>query len=277
MSTAQSASGDPMLPRPARVVRRRRDGPDVWTLELDTPLLPFVPGQFNMLSVAGVGEIPISLSGDGAIGGAPMHTVRAVGPVSKALTTLRPGAALGVRGPFGFGWPMAEATGRDVAIIAGGLGLAPLRPALCALLDRPRGERRLILLYGARSPETLLFRRDIERWRRRGVEVELTVDHAERDWSGHVGVVPDLIAAAKLDPARTLSFVCGPEVMMRFSVAALLAQGMAETSIYLSLERNMNCGVGHCGHCQLGRHILCRDGPVLRYDAVRAELNHREL
>jgi len=134
-----------------------------------------------------------------------------------------------------------------------------------------------MLLYGARSPETMLFRREFARWRRQGVEVELTVDHALAAWRGHVGVVPDLIAGAALDPARTLALVCGPEVMMRFAIAALLDRGVAETAIHLSLERNMKCGVGHCGRCQLGRHILCRDGPVLRYDSVRAELAHREL
>ncbi len=134
-----------------------------------------------------------------------------------------------------------------------------------------------MLLYGARSPKTLLFAREFTRWRRRGVEIELTVDRAGRKWGGHVGVVPDLIAAATLDPRRTLAFVCGPEVMMRYAVAALLERNVPDTSIYLSLERNMICGIGHCGHCQLGRYLLCRDGPVLRYDRVRLELAHREL
>ena len=264
---------DPMLPRMARVLRRRRDGPQVWTLEIESAGAldqGFVPGQFNMLTAFGVGEVAISLSGDPAHSQRLTHTIRAVGPASAALAGLEEDAALGIRGPFGVGWPMAEAPGRDVVIVAGGLGLAPLRPALYRLLAERARYGRIVLLYGTRSPQEILFRREIESWRRRlDIEIEVTVDRAVDDWRGHVGVVTTLIARASFDAQRALALVCGPEIMMRFAIAALRDAGIAEQAIYLSLERNMKCGVGLCGHCQFGGLLVCRDGPVLRYDRLR--------
>jgi NAD(P)H-flavin reductase len=272
---------DPMLPRVARVRRRRRDGPQVWTLDLeaegaDHP--PFAPGQFNMLTVFGVGEVPISLSGDPAEPGRLVHTIRAVGAVSAALARLERGGAVGLRGPFGAGWPMAEAVGRDVVVVAGGLGLAPLRPALYRLLAERERYGNIMLLYGTRSPEEILFRREIEAWRRRlDIDIEVTVDHALADWHGHVGVVTTLIPRASFDPLHAIALVCGPEVMMRFAIAALRAAGLAEEAIYLSMERNMKCAVGFCGHCQFGPVFVCRDGPVFRYDRLRGLLAVKEI
>jgi NAD(P)H-flavin reductase len=270
---------DPLLPGIVRVLRRRREAPGVWTLELEPQVgrpEPFGPGQFNMLTVFGVGEIPISLSGDPARQERLVHTLRAVGPVSAALTSLGAGAALGLRGPFGTGWPLEAAAGRRVVVVAGGLGLAPLRPALCALLAEPGRHDGVTLLYGARSPADALFRRELEKWRKR-IGVEITVDHADLGWRGHVGVVTRLVPEAVRDPARTVAFVCGPEVMMRFAVAALRDAGVADDAIHLSLERNMKCAVGLCGRCQLGTVLVCRDGPVLRYDRVRELLGHKEI
>jgi NAD(P)H-flavin reductase len=272
MSTAPRT--DPMTPRPARVLAIRQDLADVFTLDIaledDTEKTLFTPGQFNMLSVFGVGEVPISFSGPPDDQGCFVHTIRAVGPVSRALTRLRRGEVLGLRGPFGAGWPMAEAAGQDVVVVAGGLGLAPLRPALCQLLAERDRYGRIVLLYGTRSPDQILFRDELEDWRRwREMDVEVTVDHAVSDWTGHVGVVTRLIASATFDPQSAIALVCGPEIMMRFSIAALRDAGVADEAVYLSLERNMKCAIGLCGHCQLGPVFVCKDGPVVRYDRVR--------
>ncbi len=275
---------DPMAPRIARVRRRRRDAPQVFTLDIeeqetgaDGPM-SFTPGQFNMLTVFGVGEVPISMSGDPAKAGPVIHTIRAVGPVSNALAALRPGDPVGLRGPFGAGWPMDEAVGKDVIVVAGGLGLAPLRPALYRLFAERERYGEIVLLYGTRSPDDILFRRELERWRARlDIDIEVTVDHAVSDWHGHVGVVTTLIPRATFDPAQSVAFVCGPEVMMRFGINALRDAGVAEEAIHLSMERNMKCAIGLCGHCQFGTTFVCRDGPVFRYDRVRDLLALKEI
>lgn len=271
---------DPMLPRVAHVRRRRRDGPQIWTLDIETDRRSdtFAPGQFNMLTAFGVGEVPISLSGDPAKPARLVHTIRAVGPVSRALAQLKPGDALGLRGPFGTGWPMEAAIGRDAVVVAGGLGLAPLRPVVYRLLAERARYGRIVLLYGTRSPDDILFARELAAWQRRaGIEVAVTVDHAAAGWAGHVGVVTTLIPRATFDPARATAFVCGPEVMMRFAIGALRGSGLADDAIYLSMERNMKCAVGFCGHCQLGATFVCRDGPVFRYDRIAPILAMKEV
>ncbi len=264
-----------MVPRIARVCAIRQDVPEVFTLDiaLENPdamgAEPFAPGQFNMLTVFGVGEVPISFSGAASDQGCLVHTVRAVGPVSAALTKLRPGDAIGLRGPFGAGWPMREAAGQDVVIVAGGLGLAPLRPALYHLLAERERYGRIAILYGTRAPGQILFREELRAWRQRGdIEVEITVDHADLDWRGHVGVVTKLISRASFDPFHSIALVCGPEIMMRFSIAALSHAEIASEAIYLSMERNMKCAIGLCGHCQFGPVFVCKDGPVFRYDRI---------
>jgi NAD(P)H-flavin reductase len=274
-------AADPMTPRIARVSRRRRDGPQVFTLDIqteDAEAGAFAPGQFNMLTAFGVGEVPISVSGDPAERDRLVHTIRTVGPVSTALAQLAPGDALGLRGPFGAGWPMDEADGRDVVVVAGGLGLAPLRPALYRLLAERGRYGKIALLYGTRSPGDILFRRELEAWRRRlDIEIEVTVDHAGSAWHGHVGVVTTLIPRAAFDPLHAIALVCGPEVMMRFAIAALHGAGVEDEAIYLSMERNMKCAVGFCGHCQFGPVFVCKDGPVFRHDRVRNLLALKEI
>ncbi len=270
-----------MVPRIGRILRRHRDAPGVWTVEIgetDPGVVPCAAGQFNMLTAFGIGEVPISLSGDPRDGTRLIHTVRAVGAVSRALAKLPQGAPIGIRGPFGTGWPMHAARGHDVLLLAGGLGLAPLRPVIYQLLaERPR-YGRIMLLYGTRSPAEVLFMHQLEAWRRHlELDIEITVDHAGAGWHGHVGVVTTLIGRMGLDPVHTLAFVCGPEVMMRFAAAALEAAGLPDTSIHLSLERNMKCAVGVCGHCQLGAAFICRDGPILPYARLRPALAIREL
>ena len=275
---AAPASGA-MVPQPFRVRSRRRETSDTWTLTLEplvgAPISPG-PGQFTMVYAFGVGEIPISVSG--AHDGLLVHTVRAVGAVSAAIASARQGAVLGVRGPFGTTWPVHDAVGHDVLVIAGGVGLAPLRTAVQALERTRQDYGEVTLLYGGRSPGDLLFRRELESLRRRGkLSVDVTVDAARPDWAGKVGVVPKLIDAAHFDPATVIALVCGPEVMMRFSVTALRERGVASEQIYLSMERNMRCAVGHCGHCQLGPTLVCRDGAVYSHDTLEPLMGVREL
>ena len=271
---------DPMVPHAARVLGAQRELADVWTLDIDTPAggFPFVPGQFNMLYAFGVGEAAISISGDPANPGRLIHTIRAVGKVSEALARLKPGDALGVRGPYGGGWPVEAAAGSDVVIVAGGLGLAPLRPSLYRLMAERDRYRRIVVLCGARSPADILFRQELERWRTRlDVDVEVTVDHAGPDWRGNVGVVTTLIPRAAFDPPHTVAMVCGPEVMMRFAAIELEKAGVAPEAIYLSMERNMKCAIGHCGHCQFSSDFVCKDGPVATYARLGRLLAMREI
>jgi NAD(P)H-flavin reductase len=269
-----------MRPHLYRVRRVRRETHDTVSMVLAPeadPLPTAAPGQFNMLYAFGVGEVPISLSATAANDGAVMHTLRAVGAVTAALCASKRGDAIGVRGPFGTAWPVDEAAGKDVLIVAGGIGLAPLRAAVEAIVAQRRRYGRVVVLYGSRTPDDLIFVRDLDRWQARGVEVAATVDSARAEWGGRVGIVTGLIPRARLDPARTIALICGPELMMRYTVAALRDLGVAEERIYVSLERNMKCAVGFCGHCQLGPAFICKDGPVFRHDRIAPFLGIREV
>jgi NAD(P)H-flavin reductase len=271
-----TAIAEAMIPEPARVVDARRETSDVVTLTIAAPR-PFRAGQFNMLYAFGVGEVPISMSGPPSRADVQIHTIRAVGAVTTALCRLREGATVGVRGPYGAPWPVDRARTSDLVIVAGGLGLAPLRPVIYQLLEQPeRG--RLVVLVGARTPEDLLFRDELEAWQRRAdLTVLVTVDRAPTGWRGRVGVVPALLADVELAADHTIAFVCGPEVMMRFSIRELSRRGIADERIYVSMERNMNCGIGLCGHCQYGPDFICKDGPVLGYDRLRSRFWLREI
>jgi NAD(P)H-flavin reductase len=270
-----------MVPRRHRVARVWREMPDTYTLALeplDGPGPAFAPGQFNMLYVFGVGEVPISISGDPLQPACLIHTVRAVGAVTRALCALERGAVVGVRGPFGTAWPLVEAEGCDVVLVTGGIGLAPLRPALYHLLARRGQYGRVVLLYGARTPRDMLYRRELERWRGRfDLAVTVTVDHAVGDWYGPVGVVTKLIPGAGFDPAETVALVCGPEVMMRFTLRELQQGGVPPERLYVSLERNMECAIGLCGHRQVGPSFVCQEGPVFRYPEIEPFFSLREV
>jgi len=274
-------AADTMIPKSARIRRRRREGPQTWTLELETEgnaPMPFAPGQFNMLTAFGIGEVPISVSGDPRVHAPLLHTIRAVGPVSSALINLDAGDTVGLRGPFGTGWPIKEAEQRDVVIVAGGLGLAPLRPAIYHVLAERQRYGKVAILYGSRSPGDILFRHELEQWRRElDIDLEVTVDHATEDWRGHVGVVTSFIPRADFDPSNAVAMVCGPELMMKFAVAALGDAGISDEAIYISMERNMKCAVALCGHCQFGSTLVCRDGPVYAYHRLKDRLNIPEI
>jgi len=233
----------------------------------DAPVPPR-PGQFNMLWVFGVGEVPISVSALRS-GGLLVHTIRSVGAVSNALVRLAVGGVVGVRGPFGTGWDVESAAGNAVVVVGGGIGFAPLRPVIEHLVTNRGDYGHVSLLVGARTPDEIVFTVDLEQWSQptADVDVEITVDAAPPGWHGQVGVVTDLIARAQFDPSRTVAFVCGPEAMMRFATRALHERGVPLPRIRLSAERNMQCAIAHCGHCQLGDVFVCREGPVL--DAAR--------
>lgn len=272
---------DPLFPESYRVAERRHETADTVTLHLeptngDRPLA-FAPGQFNMLYAFGNGEVPVSFSGD-PTRHELAHTIRAVGAVSEALTRVEPGEIIGLRGPFGTTWPADIAHDRDALIIAGGIGLAPLRPLIHQLLHQRDRFRSVTLLYGGRSPDELLFRDQLEQWRDDpAIDVHLTVDTADRRWRGHVGVVTALFAKAGIDPPHTTAYICGPEVMMRFAARDLGSMGVPQARTYVSLERNMHCAIGHCGHCQLATHLVCLDGPVFAYPRVGALMRVKEL
>lgn len=272
---------DPFVPEIYRVGSVRRELADAVTLELEpvSGTRPdFRPGQFNMLYAFGVGEVAISMSVGASEGTGFVHTVRNAGAVSGALARLEPGAMLGVRGPFGTGWPVAEAEGRDVLIVAGGLGLAPLRPAIQEVLARRERFGRVTILVGCRSPSDILYQHDLEQWKQRlDVNVEVTVDHAGTDWHGNVGFVTTLIPRSPFDPDNAIAMVCGPEVMMRFAASGLQKAGMPAANIYLSMERNMKCAIGLCGHCQFGPAFICKDGPVLPLERIAGLLAVQEI
>jgi NAD(P)H-flavin reductase len=272
-----------MLPSPWRVADRWEETHDTFTLALEPAAggvpMEFAPGQFNMLYAFGAGESAISISGDPAAEeGRLIHTIRRVGTVTSALSRLRRGDSLGVRGPFGAPWPMEELRGRDLVFVAGGIGLAPLRPAIYHALSHRADYGKIVILTGARAPEDVLYPGELDRWRSLdGVECRLTVDRAGEGWTRNVGVVTKLIPMAKFDPANAAALICGPEIMMRYTAIELRNRGLTDDRIHITMERNMKCAVAFCGHCQLGPEFICKDGPVFRFDRIAFWFAQREV
>ncbi len=273
---------DPMLPILFRIEKFRKETRDIFTFELrpvdESLTFSFQPGQFNMLYLFGIGEVPISIAGDSSTGLPLIHTIRAVGSVTNVLQTLHAGDIIGVRGPYGVPWPVEKAEQRDVVIVAGGIGLPPVRPVIYKLLAERARYGKVILLYGTRSPEDIVYRQELERWRSRfDMEVHVTVDRATAGWRGNVGVVTTLASRIHFDPMHTLGIICGPEIMMRYMALELVKRGVWPDKIYLSMERHMKCGIGLCGFCQCGKLFICKDGPVFRYDKIKDIMLQREL
>lgn len=276
-------SVDAMAPALAPIRRVTWETDDTYTLLVDPPRVngkqfAFMPGQFNMVYAFGVGESAISISSDPAKPNLIAHTIHRVGSVTSALSKLRRGDMVGLRGPFGTAWPVEEAVGKDVCIAAGGIGLAPLRPVIYTMIRRREEFGRIIILYGARSPLDLLYRVELEEWSKvPNTEVLTTVDRGDSSWKGHIGVVTGLFSFIKMDSPLTNAMVCGPEIMMKYTCEELERRGLSQDQIYISMERNMKCGVGLCGHCQFGPKFICKDGPVFRLPQVRGLLEKKEI
>jgi len=266
---------NPYLIHPATIVDKIRESDTIHTyrLRIDNEDVRrryrFLAGQFNMLYMFGVGEVAISIVSDPDEPELLDHTIRAVGRVTKSIAGLNPGDTLGIRGPFGQGWPLHEAQKRDVVIVTGGLGCAPVVGAIEYIFRRREGYGSVKILHGVKTPEDLLFRERFDSWRKQpDTEVLLTSDQPGKIWRHHVGVVTELFEMVSIDPATTMVLMCGPEIMMRLGVPILLRRGIPNTAVYVSLERHMECGIGLCGHCQMGPYFICKDGPVMRYDRV---------
>ncbi len=276
------APSQPMLPFWAEIVEIVREAPNVstfWLQFLDSALqdgFHFKAGQFNMVLVPGLGEAAISISSDMEVSGRLGHTIRAVGNVTSAISRMKIGDVLGIRGPFGSWWALDEWAGKDIVIAAGGIGLPPMRPVLYYVMNHRHEFGRVIVLYGARTPNDLQFTREYKAWQDKDIELQVTVDRGDDTWQGRVGVVPILFYNTRVDPKNTVILTCGPEVMIRFVIFEALARRVPPEQIYVSLERNMRCGLGSCGHCQLGPFFVCKDGPIFSFDKLQPYVNVEE-
>ncbi|MBM2845202.1 MAG: Ni/Fe hydrogenase subunit gamma [Bacteroidetes bacterium] len=279
---ARSSAGDPMTPHPVMIRRIIWENDDTFTLTIDLSDemegYQFLPGQFNMVYMYGIGEAAISISSNPFRTGTLDHTIHRVGTVTTALAQKKRGDMIGLRGPYGSSWPIDIARGKDVCIVSGGIGLAPLRPVIYTLLAERAAYGRIIVLYGGRSPLDLLYRVELEKWaNEHNIEVLVTVDRGDSSWKGHIGVVTALFSYIKLDAQATVAYVCGPEIMMKYTLNELDRRGLAPDQVYLSMERNMKCAIGICGHCQFGPTFICKEGPVYPLPRVRALLDRKEL
>ena len=271
---------DPMLPYAATVrnIRPEAYGISTFSLQYDDPSVPvgFAPGQFNMIALPGFGEVAISICSDPNTPLIMEHTIRYAGSVTRAIGRLRTGDSVGMRGPYGNSWPMELARGKDLVIVSGGIGLAPLRPVILEALHRRSSFGRILVLYGGRTPQDLLYTGEYEQWQDGGIEMYVSVDRADETWKGQVGVIPMAFYRTRLDHRNTLVFSCGPEVMMRFVIYEAMARRIPKDAIYVSMERNMKCAVGLCGHCQLGPFFICKQGPVFRFSEVDSFFGREE-
>jgi len=273
---------DAGAPHAATVVARTQESPTIFTLELRLDdaaahaAYRFAPGQFNMLYLYGVGEVAISIMSDPEDRDGIGHTIRAVGRVTRGLAELQPGDQVGLRGPFGRGWPLQEMGGRDVVLVLGGLGCAPAVSVIHYVLKRRERFGKLVIIQGVKHADDLIWREQYDRWSKLpDTQVLVAADEGAALWPWHVGRVTGLFGLARFNPERAVAMMCGPEGMMRVAAEHLLARGLPESSLFLSMERNMQCAVGRCGHCQFGGAFVCRDGPVFNWGEVRTLLAHR--
>ena len=279
MNTLTKSPSNPMTPHWAELVDIQPEAPGIstyWLRFTDPDLqesFAFRPGQFNILSVPGYGEAAISISSDSLDKDKVGHTIRLAGNVTRAIGRLKVGDAIGVRGPYGSHWPIEELAGKDIYIAAGGIGLPPLRPVLYHIIHNRQDFGKVVVLYGARSPKDLQFQDEYEQWKQADIDVMVTVDRADENWDGLVGVVPMMFYHLRMDRRNSAVFTCGPEIMIHFVVYEALARRVPADNIYVSLERNMKCGFGSCGHCQIGPYFVCKDGPVFTYEALAPYFN----
>jgi NAD(P)H-flavin reductase len=274
---------DPWAMHPVRIRSIKPEVPGIATYELEfedrsvRDRFRFLPGQFNMLYLPGIGEAAISISSDPDTPDRLLHTVRVVGNVTRALARMRIGDQLLVRGPFGSAWPTDACRGCDLVIAGGGVGLAPLRPILYHVANYRADFRKVTLLFGARTPRDLLYTDEYDAWSAAGIDVEISVDIGDDSWQGQIGVVPALFYRLRINAPQARILTCGPEIMMRFVIFEALARKVPAQHIYLTLERNMNCALGFCGHCQLGPAFVCKNGPVFTYEQMAPYLDIEDL
>lgn len=267
---------NPYLPQPATVVERIDEASGVFTLRLKLAdqNFSYQPGQFNMLYLFGVGEVPISIVSDSENDQLVDHTIRAVGRVTNGMAKLKAGDTIGIRGPYGRGWPMQEAQGKDVIVLTGGLGCAPVVSVIRYIMNRRDLYQRLVIMQGVKHSQDLIWRKQYELWEQQGqTQVLLAANNTEHNWPWHKGYVTNLIDEAKFDSSNCVVMMCGPEIMMHTAITPLTTKGIAEDQIYMSMERNMQCALGHCGHCQFGNHFVCKNGPVFCYPEVKSFMN----
>jgi len=271
---------DPMLPYTAtvRAIRTEAYGISTFCLEYNDPGagIGFSPGQFNMISLPGFGEVAISISSDPNTPRIMEHTIRYAGSVTRAIGRLRVGDTVGMRGPYDNPWPMQLAEGKDLMIVSGGIGLAPLRPVILEALHHRSSFGRVLVLYGGRTPQDLLYTSEFDKWQEGGIEMYVSVDRADETWKGQVGVIPMAFYRTRLEHRNTLVFSCGPEIMMRFVIYEAMARRIPKEAIYVSMERNMKCAVGFCGHCQLGPVFICKQVPIFRFAEVESFFGREE-
>ena len=270
---------NPYLPAEAQIVERVQESPTIFTLRLrftDPELhetYRFAPGQFNMVYLYGVGEVAISIVSDPEDEHLYDHTIRIVGRVTRGLAQLKQGDTVGIRGPFGRGWPLARAEGRDVLIVTGGLGCAPVVSVINYVIKRRPRFGRLTIMQGVKHSDDLLWRERYHQWSRMpDTQVVVAADRGGRQWPWRIGRVIEMFNEIQLEPSQTIAMMCGPEGMMKAAIDRLLARGVAENMLFVSMERNMQCAVGHCGHCQYGGRFVCKDGPVFSYDQVKVSM-----
>ena len=262
------------MPIPATIERIREETPDIktYTIRPDEPI-PFKAGQFVELAVPGIGEAPFTPSSSPKISERMEITIMRTGRVTDWLDTMKEGGEVGVRGPMGRAYPIEDFHGREILIVGGGCGVGPLRSLLLALVEDLDNYTRIIVRYGARTPDSIVFRdAQMRGWDQGGaLDVMLTVDEGNPGWDGHVGMITSIMTEDYLDCHADdgIAVMCGPPVMMKYGTEMLLARGYRPENIFLSLERNMSCGVGQCGHCRLGCYYVCRDGPVFSYDEIQ--------
>ena len=274
LNTIAYGQYDPMVPLPATITQIQHEAPEVATYNLTfsnetlRQKYRFLPGQFNMLYLPGIGEVAISISSDPGQPDTLSHTIREAGSVTKAIARLKKGGVIGLRGPYGSAWPVDIAEGNDLIFVSGGIGLAPLRPAIFHIINHRQEYGQVTILVGSRTPADLLYPAEFDSWREQDIEVIVTVDRADESWPGRVGVVPMMFYNLRPDPRRTIVFTCGPEIMMRFVIYEALARRIPKERIFVSLERNMKCAIGFCGHCQYGPMFLCQEGPILSFNRI---------
>ena len=283
LSSMSLIATKPMLPYWAEIINIQTEAPGIATYSLrfiDNLVrknYAFRPGQFNMLYMPGYGEAAISICSDPENLETLGHTIRSTGNVTQNIARLKVGDQIGVRGPFGTSWPIDQFIGTDLIIATGGVGAPSLRPVIYHVMRHRQDYGRVVLLYGARTPKDLQYTHEYEGWEKAGIETMITVDRADESWTGQVGVVPILFYRLRMDPKKSVIMTCGPEIMIRYVVFEALARRVPSNRIFVSLERNMKCGLGQCGHCQIGPYFVCKDGPIFSYEALEPYYSVEEL